>query len=114
MSINESLERVLEQSRELQYSIIDAFDKATDDIRPQIARSLHTARDLQVTLTKHMEAEAGMICENTAAAKSLLDDYMVLATHAMQESSGQLRTAARQLVRQAVNLVDAANAATKP
>jgi hypothetical protein len=110
--INESLELMLEQSRELQQSIIEAFGKATDEIKPHIERSLHTARNLQVTLSKHMETEAESMCQNTAAAKSHLEDYMALGAHSLQESSGQLRVIAKKMIQQAVEVVDAAAAAT--
>jgi hypothetical protein len=108
---NESLERALEQARELQQSIIDAFSKATDEIKPQIESSLHTARDLQATFAKHMEAEAEMVCKNTAAAKSRLEDYLTLGFHALQESSEQTRGLAKKMIQQAVKVVDAAAAA---
>lgn len=108
---NESLERALEQARGLQQSIIDAFSKATDEIKPQIESSLHTARDLQATFAKHMEAEAEMVCKNTAAAKSHLEDYLTLGFHALQESSEQTRGLAKKMIQQAVKVVDAAAAA---
>lgn len=110
MIINDSLERVLEQARELQQSIIEAFSKATDEIKPQIESSLHTARDLQETLIKHMEAEAELVCKNTTAATSHLEDYLALGAHALQESSEQMRIMAKKMIQQAAKVVDAAAA----
>jgi ElaB/YqjD/DUF883 family membrane-anchored ribosome-binding protein len=109
--IGKSLERVLEQSRDLQNSIIDAFGKATDEIKPQIESSLHTARELRAVLTKHLESDAELACDNTRAAKTHLDDYLELGVHALQQSSGQLRVAAKKMIQQAVKVVDAAVAA---
>jgi hypothetical protein len=58
-----------------------------------------------------MEAEAEMVCKNTAAAKSHLEDYLTLGFHALQESSEQTRGLAKKMIQQAVKVVDAAAAA---
>jgi len=109
--MNHSLERVLDQARDLQGSMIEAFCNATHEIKPGIESSLHAARDLQATLTRHVEAEAELVCTNAMAARSHLDDYMALGADALRGSSEQTRIMAKSMIQQAVKVVDAAVAA---
>ncbi len=111
MSINESMEQTLAQARELEQSISDAVNKAIDQIKPQVASSLHIARDLQVTFTKHMEAEADLVVKNSTDALSHLDEYMALGAQAMQDTSDHLRSIAKKMVAQSMKVVEAAAAA---
>ncbi|MGP6155982.1 MAG: hypothetical protein ACLPYS_00340 [Vulcanimicrobiaceae bacterium] len=111
MSINESLEKTLQQARELEQSISDAIDKALDQLKPQVESSLHIARDLQVTFTKHMEAEAELVIKNSTDALSHLDDYMALGAQALSDSSEQARSIAKKMVAQSMKVVEAAAAA---
>jgi methionine synthase II (cobalamin-independent) len=111
MTINESMEQALAQARELEQSISDAVNKAIDQIKPQVASSLHIARDLQVTFTKHMDVEAELIVKNTSDALSHLDEYMALGAQAMQDTSDHMRSIAKKMVQQSMKVVEAAAAA---
>lgn len=111
MSINETLDRALEQARELQQSISDALNKAADQLKPEVEDSLRQARDLQATLTKHVEASSELTIKNTTAALHHLQDYIALGTGALHDSAEQLRIAAKKLVEQAQKVAEAASAA---
>ncbi|MFY9779003.1 MAG: hypothetical protein WAJ85_00660 [Candidatus Baltobacteraceae bacterium] len=111
MSINESLDRVLELTRELQQSISDALNKATEQLKPEVENSLRVARELQATLVKHLEASSELSVKNTTAVLAHLHDYIALGTGALSDSAEQVRIAAKKLVEQSQKVAEAAAAA---
>jgi methyl-accepting chemotaxis protein len=111
MNFNETMERALEQARQLQQSISDALNKAAEQLKPQIEGSLKTARDLQATLTKHAEASSELATKNTQVALEHLHDYMNLGVEALHESAEQTRVTAQKMVEQSRKVVEAAAAA---
>jgi ElaB/YqjD/DUF883 family membrane-anchored ribosome-binding protein len=112
VNINDSTERALEQARELRRSINDALNKATDELKPQIESTLRTARELQTTFIKHMEAEGEMAAKSMTAALAHLQDFIALGAQALQDSSDQLRTVAKRMLEQSMKIAEAAASAT--
>ncbi len=111
MSINQTVDQVLEQTRELQQSISDALNKATDQLKPQVENSLHVARELQSTLIKYAEASSELTINNWTAAVHHLQDFLSMGEGAAMDSAEQLRQAAKKMLEQSRKVTEAAFAA---
>ncbi len=111
MSWNETMERVLAQSRELQRQMTEAANKAVEEMKPQLQESLRKAQELQAILSRHATESSALGAEQAKEASRHLNDFIQMGSEALRQSAEQTRATAQKMSEHAQAVVDAASRA---
>lgn len=80
--MNDTLEKLLAQARDLQHSTQDAATKTAEQMQPLLKESLKNAQDLQTTLTKHASETSALASAHTQKAIEHLAAFMKIGLEA--------------------------------
>ena len=108
MNFNSAMEKALAQAREIQKQLLDATTAVTEQVKPQLAKTLDDAHALQETLTKHAAASSEIAAKQTQVTLGQLGEMIKMGSEAMRESAEQTRAAALKMVAQSKKVVDSA------
>ena len=111
MNFNDAMTRALAQARELQNQAIEAANKAAEQMKPHIQKSLENAKELQATLNEHAAESGEAASKHAQVALGHLNDYIRLGSAAMRESAEATRATALKMAEQSKKIVDAASEA---
>lgn len=95
--MNDSLERLLAQARELQKTTQEAVGKAAEQAQPMLKDSLEKAHALQETLTKHAMESTAIASTHTQKAIEHLGEFVKVGMEVTRHSAEQAQANAAKL-----------------
>jgi len=111
MTVNETLDQMLAQARELQRTAAEAANKTVDQMQPLIRESVKNAQELQQTLSKHAIESSAIASAQTQRAVEQLSAFVKTGSEAMRQSTEQAQAAAAKMAQQSREVVEAMRAA---
>jgi uncharacterized protein YukE len=111
MSWNETMEKALAQARDLHTQMLEAANKATEDMKPQLQATLQKARELQSVFNRHAADSSAAAADQAKTASKHLNDFIAMGSEAMRQSAEQTRATAQQMSEHAQKVVEATTAA---
>jgi hypothetical protein len=109
--VNDTLEKLLAQARELQRSTQEAVGKAADQAQPLLKESLEKAHDLQATLSKHTQESAADASAHTHKAIEHLGEFVKISLEATRHSAELAQTNAAKLAEHSREIAESLQAA---
>ena len=113
MNFSETMDKVLEQAREMQRQINDAVSQAQEQMKPRIEDSIKQAQALQATLQKHATETTEMASHQTQTMLGYLSDYMKMGNEALRESAEKTRETAQRMMEESRKVVETASSMIK-
>lgn len=111
MNVNETLDRMLAQAREIQRTTAEAATKTAENMQPLLKESVKNAQELQTTLSKHAVESSALASQQTQKALGHLGEFVKFGSEAMRQSAEQARTTAAKMVEQSREVVESMRAA---
>ncbi|HEY0798776.1 MAG TPA: hypothetical protein VGD50_06470 [Candidatus Baltobacteraceae bacterium] len=111
MTVNETLDKMLAQARELQKNAADAATKTAEQMQPLLKESVKNAQELQTTLSKHAVESSAIASAQTRKAIDSLSAFVKTGSEAMRQSAEQAQAAATKMAEQSREVVESMRAA---
>jgi hypothetical protein len=121
-TMNEQIDKMLAQAKQLQHSMGEALSKTNDQLQPIIKEQLEAAQHLQETLSKHAgeaaqkaqpvikeqidNAQKLLTSDQAKAALGHVQSFIKTGSGALQESAEQTRVSVQKMVDQSKKIVE--------
>jgi hypothetical protein len=109
--MNDTIEKLLAQARELQQTAQEAATKTAEQMQPILKKSIEDAQTLQTTLSKHATETSTLASAQTQKAIDYLSEFMKIGLEATRQTAEQAQATAAKLAEHSRDVAESVQAA---